>query len=161
MKLELIFISVITLCLCSCSKPGPSNPQPDTKAVTTQAGAAPNQEQAGTFWELLDKSDLTVVTDPWPPREGAATLKAEVSTDDDDEMFTGTVAYRVAATEEDSTAWQPMPKVREGADKSVYFESPVTLSKGTVYIEFRVRGAGESAYNKDHIDLTDWKVEVQ
>jgi hypothetical protein len=50
-----------------------------------------------------------------------------------------------------------------GEDKhgSVFFEAPVTLSKGAVYIQFRVRGAGEEGYNKEFIDLTDWKVEIK
>ena len=163
MKTHLLVISLTALCLCSCSRSSAPEQQPgaDTKPATSRNGAVAKDEKAGTFWELLDKSDLRVVTDPWPPKAGAATLKAEVTANDDGEPFTGTVAYRVTPTVQSSAAWQPMPKVREGSDKSAYFESPVTLNPGTVYIQFRVHGAGESAYKKDFIDLTDWKIEVK
>jgi hypothetical protein len=101
------------------------------------------------------------VTAPWPPKKSSATLKAEVPANDDGGKFTGTIAYRVTTTVQSSAAWQPMPKVREGNDKSVYFESPLPLIKGAVYIQFRVHGAGESAYNKRYFDLADWKIEVK
>ena len=47
----------------------------------------------------------------------------------------------------------PMSKVREDNDKSVYFESKVTLTKGPVYIQFRVHGAGASGSNKECLIL--------
>jgi hypothetical protein len=163
MKTQLLVISISALCLCSCSRSSAPDKQPnaDAKPAATESEAIAKDEKAGTFWELPDKSELRVVTAPWPPKEGPATLKAEVTANDDGGMFTGTVACRVTTTEQSSAVWQPMPKVREGNDKSVYFESAVALNQGNVYIQFRVHGAGESAYNKDHFDLTDWKIEVK
>ena len=162
MKTQLLVSGFVAFCLCSCSRSSAPDKQPsdDTKQAGARSEAVAKDEKPGTFWELLDKSDLRVVTEPWPPKAGAMTLKAEVTANDDGEKFTGTVAYRVTTTEQSSAAWQPMPKVREDNDNSVYFESPVTLSKGGVYIQFRVHGARESAYHRDHIDLTDWKIEV-
>jgi hypothetical protein len=163
MKIQLLVVGFTAICLCSCSRSSPPDKQPnaDAKQAPAESEAAAKDEKAGTFWELPDKSELRVVTAPWPPKEGTATLKAEVTANDDSQRFTGSIAYRLSTTEQSSAVWQPMPKVREGNDKSVYFESPATLTKGAVYIQFRVHGAGESAYNKDHFDLTDWKIEVK
>jgi hypothetical protein len=170
MKTQAIVLGFAVLCLSSCGEPNAPDKQPnaDSKQAPAKSAASTNEgkagvkdEKAGTFWELLDKSDLKVVTDPWPPKEGAVTLKAEVTANDDDEKFTGKIAYRVTTTKESSAAWQPMSKVREDNDKSVYFESKVTLTKGPVYIQFRVHGAGASGSNKEYVDLTDWKIEVK
>jgi hypothetical protein len=146
MKTQLFVAGFLVLCLCSCSQSSSSNQQPASEKNKAPSGsqAAAADEKAGTFWELLDKSDLKAVTAPWPPKEGAATLKVEVTANDDEQKFAGTVAYRIAATEQSSGAWQPMPKVREGQDKTMYFEAPITLSNGAAYIQFRVHGAGES-----------------
>lgn len=163
MKIRVIVLGITALCLCSCSQSSAPDKQPnvDAKQAPAESTAVAKDEKAGTFWELIDKSDLRVVTAPWPPKEGTATLKAEVTANDDGEKFTGTVAYRVAAAEQSSAAWQPMATARVSDDKSVFFESKVTLTKGPVYIQFRVHGAGESAYNKEYIDLTDWKIEIK
>jgi hypothetical protein len=163
MKTQAILLGFTVLCLSSCGQQSTPDNQSgaDAKQTPAGSGAVAKDDKAGTFWELVDKSDLKVVTDPWPPKEGAATLKAEVTTNDDDEKFTGTLAYRVVTTKESSAAWQPMSKVREGDDKSVYYESKITLTKGPVYIQFRVHGAGENAYKKEYVDLTDWKIEVK
>jgi hypothetical protein len=166
MKTRLIVICSLAVCLCSCSQPTPSGKETsDVKKDAGAGGTSPEQaaetDKRGTFFELIDKSDLKVVTDPWPAKAGAAILKAEVTADDDGEKFAGTVAYRLSPTEQSSAAWQPMPKVRDDKDKSVYFEVPITLNQGSVYIQFRVSGAGEKAYNKEFTDLTDWKVDVK
>ena len=153
-----------TLTFSSCSKSNPPAEPPAAANKTDDAPAAapaPADDKAGTFWELPNKADLRVVTAPWPPKAGSATLKAEVTADDDATKFAGTVAYRITATEKSSAAWIPMPKTSETGDKSLHFEAPVTLTNGTVFIQFRIHGAGESAYGKDHFDLTDWKVEVK
>lgn len=117
--------------------------------------AAARAEDKGTFWELvgLGKPDLKVVTDPWPAKAGSATLKAEITADDDDQKFSGTLEYRISAHEKNSDAWKPMKQIRQDKDGSTYFESPIKLSKGTWYIQFRVRSQGKT------LELTDWSVD--
>jgi hypothetical protein len=121
------------------------------------ASAVRAAEDKGTFWELLGigKADLKVVTDPWPAKSGAASLKAEITTDDDDQKFSGTLEYRISAKEKDTDAWKPMKQVRQDKDGSTYFESPVNLGPGTWFIQFRVRSHGTT------LELTDWKVAVK
>lgn len=119
--------------------------------------AVARAEDKGTFWELvgLGKPDLKVVTDPWPAKAGAATIKAEITPDDDDQKFSGTLEYRISAREKNSDPWKPMKQVRQDKDGSTFFESPIKLNKGTWYIQFRVRSHGTS------LELTDWNVEVK
>lgn len=119
--------------------------------------SAARAEDKGTFWELvgLGKPDLKVVTDPWPAKAGDAKLKAEITPDDDDQKFAGTLEYRVSAREKNSDLWKPMKQVRQDKDGSTYFASPIKLSKGSCYIQFRVRSQGKS------LELTDWNVEVK
>lgn len=121
------------------------------------SAAAARAEDKGTFWELvgLGKPDLKVVTDPWPAKAGAAALKAEITADDDDQKFAGTLEYRLSANEKNADAWRPMKQVRQDKDGSTYFESPVSLAKGTWFIQFRVRSHGTT------LELTDWRVEVK
>ena len=118
---------------------------------------AARAEEKGTFWELvgLGKPDLRVVTDPWPPKAGTATVKAEITPDDDDQKFSGKLEYRITAREKNSEPWKPMKQLRQDKDGSTYFESPVKLAKGTWYIQFRVRSQGKS------LELTDWKLDVK
>jgi hypothetical protein len=125
--------------------------------VSLFLAAGARAEEKGTFWELvgLGKPDLKVVTDPWPAQAGAATLKAEVTADDDDQKFSGTLEYRIAASEKNAGTWKPMKQVRQDKDGSTYFESPVKLSKGTWYIQFRVKSRGKT------LELTDWNVDVK
>ena len=126
-------------------------------AFLLTAAAAAGAEEKGTFWELvgLGKPDLKVVTDPWPAKAGAATLKAEITANDDDQKFSGTLEYRISARQKNSDTWKPMKQVRQDKEGSTYFESPVKLVKGTWYIQFRVRSAGKT------LELTDWDVEVK
>lgn len=163
MKTCLWSILLLAVCLSSCG------PEARDEIATADAkkgsdavkDAAAQSDKDGTFWQLLDKAELKVVTDPWPAKAGTATLKAEITTNDDDEKFAGLLDYRLSPTEKSSAAWQSMPKVREDKDKSVYFESPINLTAGTVYIQFRVRGAGEKTNDKDVLELNDWKVDVK
>ena len=163
MKIQAIVLGFSAFCLCSCSQSSAPDKQPnvDAKQAPAEGDTVAKDDKAGTFWELVDKSELRVVTAPWPPKEGTATLKADVTANEDGKKFTGTVACRVATAEQSSAAWQPMSRVREGGDESVYFESKITLAKGPVFIQFRVHGAGEDAYKKDYVDLTDWTIEVK
>lgn len=125
--------------------------------LSSAALIAARTEDKGTFWELvgIGKPDLRVVTDPWPAKAGNATLKAEITIDDDDQKFSGTLDYRISAKEKNSDPWKPIKQVRQERDGSPYFESPVKLTKGTCYIQFRVRSHGKT------LELTDWNVNVQ
>ncbi len=163
MKTCLWSIVLLAVILSSCGpEAGDAKPTADAqKGSDAGKDTAAQSDKDGTFWQLIDKADLKVVTDPWPAKAGTATLKAEITPNDDDEKFAGLLDYRISATEKNSAAWQSMPKVGEDKDKSVYFESPIKLTAGTVYIQFRVRTAGEKTSDKDALELNDWKVEVQ
>lgn len=151
--------------LCSCSKSDSSG------SSTASAGAKPaasgdedkgtdSDSKAGTFWELPDKADLKVVTAPWPAKAGPATLKAEIDPNDDGQKFSGTLLFRITAEEQSPNPWQAMPKVREGADKTIYFEAPISLAT-SCYIQFQVREPNIAGDNKNELYLTDWKVDVK
>lgn len=115
------------------------------------------KEEPGTFWQLHDDSVLSVAVEPWPPRGGTVHLKAEKTTNDGDESFSGTISYRLANSQENDEPWEPMPRVGDDEDGSIHFEVPVRLDKSPVYIQFRVGGIGK----KDFTDLTDWKLTVK
>lgn len=66
----------------------------------------------------------------------------------------GSVEYRISSKEKNSDAWKPMKQACQDKDGSTHFELPVTPSKGTWYIQFRVRSGGTT------LELTDWNVSV-
>ena len=122
------------------------------------AAAADSAESpASADWQLMDDSMFLANIEPWPPRAGAATLKAEATLDDWEQKFAGSVSYRVASSADGFERWQPMPKVREDAEGSVYFETPVTLNEGQAFLQFRVMDSGDT----DFTELTDWSIEVE
>jgi hypothetical protein len=118
-------------------------------------------ERPATFWELLNDADLRVVTEPWPPQPGVGRLRAEMTAPEGGGKFEGTMAYRIAKKKKNSAAWQPLSRTSTDKHGSVYFETPITLGKGTAYIQFRVCGAGEHMFRMEFLDLTDWKLKVQ
>jgi hypothetical protein len=152
MKPNNILAAVAAALLCSCSPSGSSGDRKSADAAQTQ-----KEDESKSDWQLHDDSNFIATIEPWPPAEGTATLKAEATMDDGDQKFAGTVAYRIAASEQSAAPWLPMPKVREDQDGSIHFAVPVTLAKGTAYVQFRVRDKGD----KDFTDLTDWKVTVK
>ena len=115
------------------------------------------ESPASADWQLMDDSMFLANIEPWPPRAGAATLKAEATLDDWEQKFAGSVSYRVASSADGFERWQPMPKVREDAEGSVYFETPVTLNEGQAFLQFRVMDSGDT----DFTELTDWSIEVE
>lgn len=157
MKLNITFTAVaVAALLCACSRSGSSSSD-DQRRADASAAEPKQEDESKADWQLLDDSMFIATIEPWPPKEGAVTLKAEATMDDGDQKFAGTVAYRVAAAEQSAEAWKPMPKVGEDKDGSIFFATPITLTKGTVYIHFRVRDRGD----KDFTDLTDWKLTVK
>ncbi|HJT32662.1 MAG TPA: hypothetical protein VJ783_11530 [Pirellulales bacterium] len=83
-------------------------------------------------------------------------MKAKADTDDGEQKFAGTVRYRIAPAEHSSTEWLDMPRTGED-EEFVYFEVPVTLTKGASFIQFRVQDAGDP----QPTELLDWKIEVK
>jgi len=155
MKINIILTAVaVAASLCACSRSGSSSD--DRGRAEASASETKQEEESKADWQLLDDSMFIATIEPWPAKEGAATLKAEATMDDGDQKFAGTVAYRIAPSETNSVAWQAMPRVREDADGSIYFQVPITLSKGTTYVQFRVLDKGD----KEPTDL-DWKVVVK
>ena len=162
MNAKLLLVCSVALGLCSCRR---SN-TPDQQAGADTGGTIALREttadaELGPSWELVDKSALKATTAPWPPAVGAVILKAEVTRNAESGKFGGSVACRVSISKRSSAVWQPMQKVGEGTNGSVYFEAPLFLVRGPAYVQFRVRGAGERALGRDFMDLTNWKVEVR
>ncbi len=71
--------------------------------------------------------------------------------------FVGTVEYRLAEALQSSEAWKTLPKTSEDQNGTVHFAAPITLNKGTAFIQFRVR----AGWAKDFTALTDWNVTVK
>ena len=152
MKQTIILLTMaLAVSLCACSRSGsPSGTQGGADAGATYIKEKPS-------WQLRDASTFIATIEPWPPQEGAATLKAE-ATAGAHGKFVGTVEYRLAAGAESSAAWVPVPKASEDADGIVSFATPVTLNKGKVYVHFRV----SDREAKDGFSvLTDWHVTVK
>ena len=150
MRPNIILATIIAACLCACS---PSDSEEQKQADVSET---PEEDESRSDWQLHDDSVFIATVDPWPPKAGGAMVKAEVTTDDGDQKFAGTVAFRIAPNEQNTEPWKPMPKVGEDKDGSLLFAAPVTLNNGTVYVQFRVREKGD----KNFTDLTDWKVTV-
>ena len=155
MKLNIILIAAVAATLCACSPSGSSSSSGDQKRDDTST--TEKEDESKSDWQLHDDSNFIATIDPWPATEGTVTLKAEATMDDGDQKFAGTVAYRIASAEQNSEPWKAMPRVSEDKDGSIHFAVPVTLTKGAVYVQFRVRDKGD----KDFTDLTDWKVTVK
>jgi hypothetical protein len=158
------------LCASGCgpagNPPAPNPPSPNQPAPgAAQPGGATNDaaktevgEGASKMeWQLADDSVFFAAIEPWPPKAGAAMLKTEATLDDFEQKFAGNVSYRFAATIENSVEWQPLPRVREDDDDSVYFEAPISLQPGSTYLQFRLLDAGDS----EPTELLDWKLDVK
>lgn len=173
MKLSLAPLLISVACCCSCSPSGsqrPANPggaaaqlgaaadQASGAAADQASGATAEQEDASKCeWQLIDDSMFIAKIEPWPAKEGSATLKAEATIDDFEQKFAGTVFFRVASAEQNSEPWQEMPRGSGDDDESVYFQAPISLGKGKNYIQFRVQDQGDPEPD----ELGDWKLEVK
>jgi hypothetical protein len=141
-----LFAFVLGAGLCSC---GPSEP--------AGRGEGESKDASKTFWELRDDSMLSAKIDPAPPREGAAQLKIEITTDDNEQKFAGTLDYRMVPSGQTSMAWQPISKGRRDKEGSLHFDVPIHFAKGETSIQFRVRDKGEEEF----AELTGWKILVK
>lgn len=170
MRFACILPLAYVLCASGCgplgNQPAPSQPAANQPApAAAQPGGATNdaaKTEAGADaskmeWQLADDSVFFAAVEPWPPKAGAAMLKTEATMDDFEQKFAGNVSYRFAATMENSGEWQPLPRVREDEDGSVYFEAPVTLQPGSTYLQFRVLDAGDP----EPTELLDWKLDIK
>ena len=102
---------------------------------------------------MLDEFTMDVKLDPLPKPAQATGLFVNCSLDDSNKPFTGTVAYRVAASEDAEPAWVQMaPSGQQGE-----FRAQVTLPAGASYIHFRVLRDGWT----EPTVTTDWLVEVE
>lgn len=162
MKAKWILVMTLAACFSACGRPASRNTSSQSGAATPQAGAAAEQADDGldedsTRQELYlpDDSVFLPTLEPWPPQAGPARLKATATTDDDERKFAGSVWYRIAPTEQNSQEWLSMPRTGEDAE-DVFFEAPITLSKGTSFIQFRVQDAGDP-----QAELLDWKIELR
>ena len=161
MRFACISALAYLLCASGCGPAGnqPAPNQPATNQPTpgaAQPGEATN-DASKMEWQLADDSVFFAAVEPWPPKAGAAMLKTEATMDDFEQKFAGNVSYRFAATMENSGEWQPLPRVREDEDGSVYFEAPVTLQPGSTYLQFRVLDAGDP----EPTELLDWKLDIK
>jgi hypothetical protein len=109
-------------------------------------------------WQLKDDSMLEATFDPWPLKPGLAKLKVEIGPNghDPDICFSGNMEYRLATSEDNSEPWKSMTRGRKDEENNVRFSDSMTLSPGTLYIQFRVHPEWE----KEATILKDWKIEV-
>ena len=160
MRVHLLLALILVASLSACKKSPPSGKQPAAGAGQTRSAAedaAEKEDMSKADWQLLDDSIMTARLEPWPPKDGPAQLKIDITADDAEQKFAGTFAYRLAPTEKNSLPWKPLTAQREDEDGNVYFGAPVTLPKGTTFIQLRVRDKEDEEFT----ELTDWNVEVK
>jgi len=118
----------------------------------------PPEDQDGTSWQLRDDSMLEVTIKPWPPKTGLAKLKVEIGPNghDPDIPFSGTLEYRLAPSMEDSGPWKVMKSGRTDEENNVRFSDGVTLTQGTLYVQFRVH----PKWHNEATVVESWKIEV-
>jgi len=117
----------------------------------------PTDELHGERWSLPNNSEFTALLEPWPPVEGTAELKLEITTNEDDVAFDGTVEFRLADAEKNDELWRVMPATGKDEDDTVSFAVSVKLSKGTTFIQFRLQDDRDD----EPTELMDWKVEIR
>jgi hypothetical protein len=113
-------------------------------------------DDQGTFWQLPDDAMFNVTFAPWPPQAGDATLKVEVTENDWEQKFTGKLEYRLAQTQESETAWTELVPASEDEYGSKLFETPVTLSDGSAFVQFRLHYPDQP----QPLELNDWEINV-
>ena len=94
MKLNVILATAVAASLCACSPSSSSSSSGDQKRA--DATETPKEDESEIDWQLHDDSVFTAKIDPWPPKEGAVTLKAEATMDDGDQKFAPSAARNIA-----------------------------------------------------------------
>ena len=138
------------------AEPAPVAEQPPAVAQTT-APVAEETEAEDEFegwWQLMDDSILTATFEPTPPRAGKNKMLVEVTQDDFEENFGGTLAYRLSPAEESDAPWIDLTKLREDEDGTAYYEAEIDLPPGGAFVQFHLKDAGDEEFT----DLTDWKL---
>ena len=94
------------------SSPAPEEATAAPEANGSQPAAADSEEpnEHEGWWQLADDSALIAKTDPTPPRKGPTQLLVEITEDDFEQKFAGTLAYRVVTSAASNEPWQPMPR---------------------------------------------------
>ena len=172
MKLLHLLIAALTLPLISCAPSADlgagteaENGKQNTNAAKSQSVATsedPGQantdvaEESDAWWQLGDDSVFTATLDPWPPKPGVSTLNAEATEDDWEQKFAGTAEYRIAMVKDNDNPWLELPNTGEDEHGTKLFSAPVTLERGSAYIQFRLRDEGDS----DFTELLDWQVDL-
>jgi hypothetical protein len=133
--------------------------------ILTRAGAKrgdelsdlATKEEPSTSWQIQDDAEFEAKLDPWPPTEGCANLKIEISIDDYNRSFLGTLEYRVACCEENLEPWLPAPQGEQDEDGDVLFSIQVQLVKGPNVIQFRFRRDTDDDFSY----LKGWNLDVK
>jgi ankyrin repeat protein len=146
------------------------NDFPQIAALLINAGAkrgseiteSGNKDNPTTSWELyglgksLEGMCLGATLEPWPPAEGKAKLKVDVSQDDYGRSFSGDLEYRVVHSEKSSEPWiRVFGEIDE--DGEFLSSEEIVLARGENLVQFRIKGKRA----KDFSDLESWPLEVQ
>lgn len=136
---------------------------PDIINILKRAGAKrgselpkiEKKEEPRTSWQLERDAILSAEIEPWPAKEGNACLKIEISKDDYNSSFSGTLQYRVVRSEKDSELWaRVFGKEDEDGDYLASIE--IALTKGENVIQFKIKDKDD----KDFTELEGWPIKV-
>jgi hypothetical protein len=105
-------------------------------------------------WQLPEGAQLIAKLDPWPATAGPGTVRIEVTIDDFERQFNGTLECRIALAERNSDPWYPVKAHHTDEQKSTFYDIPIKLRPGTFWIQFRAKVFA----NDDYTELTGWKV---
>ncbi len=144
--LETKQVEIIKMLQEAGAKRGADIPESKTKA-----------KEGETFWQLQDDSVLTAVIEPWPPSDENVQLKIEVSENNYNQSFSGTIEYRITRSENNSEAWLRLRGGENNEDGDVLYSVPIRLLRGANFIQFRTRGDGDN----DFVYPEGWRVEVK
>lgn len=115
-----------------------------------------NKDNPTTSWELLHGTVLGATLEPWPPTEGKAKLKVEVTKDDYNNSFSGILKYRVVRSGKNLEPWI---RVFGETDENGDFLSSeeIVLARGENFVQFQIKDKRD----KDFAELESWPLKVQ
>jgi hypothetical protein len=125
-----------------------------TSAPVGEAGAE-GENPYESWWQLADDSELTAKFERTPPRLGLNRLMVELTTDDFEQKFDGTIEYRTSLTEQSDEPWRELVQVHEDENATYYLAEIVIPPKGA-YVQFHIKDVSDEEF----YDLTDWQVKV-